>query len=97
MRLTYTPEKPSDYPPDVQPLVEEITAQRAEKGVPLGPLYRTLLISPTFAEPWYRFMQVCHVPFRYASLIPENHSRLSVTIPLFPPYIANLPCVVLVH
>ncbi|KAF2093858.1 hypothetical protein NA57DRAFT_80858 [Rhizodiscina lignyota] len=74
MRLEYTPPNAEDYPPDVQPLVKEITAQRATKGVPLGPLYQTLLISPTFAEPWYRFMQTV----RYNSAVPTVYRELSM-------------------
>lgn len=66
MRLTYTSSNPADYPEDVQPLVKKISDQRASRGVPLGPLYQTQLISPKFCEKWHAFMQ----GVRYDSTVP---------------------------
>lgn len=74
MRLTYTSENPADYPEDVQPLVKRIADQRASKGLPLGPLYQTLLISPEFTSHWYPLMQA----IRAKSSVPEIFRELAM-------------------
>ena len=75
MRLTYMPEKPEDYPPDSRPLAEEIAKERAGKGLPLGPLYQTLLKAPTFTRKWYDFMHAV----RYESSVPTIMRELSMS------------------
>jgi hypothetical protein len=75
MRLTYGPEEASDYPPEARPLAKEIADQRATKGLPLGPLYQTMLIAPTFTRKWYDFMQVV----RYESEVPTVMRELAMS------------------
>lgn len=75
MRCTYASEDPKDYPSDVQALVQEITDQRATRGVPLGPLYQTLLISPSFTRTFHAFMQTV----RYDSTVPTVMRELAMS------------------
>lgn len=74
MRLTYTSQNPSDFDLSSQPLVRRIADQRAKKGLPLGPLYQTLLISPALTAHWYPLMQA----LRSQTSVPEVLRELAM-------------------
>jgi len=73
MRLTYTSDPPT-YPEGSheQTFLDNLIQARGPLG--LGPIYRTLLISPTFAEGFTAFFSA----IRYNSTVPEDIRELSM-------------------
>jgi hypothetical protein len=72
MRLTYTPDPPIFSNPSEQAFLKKLIKDRGHLG--LGPLYRTLLISPTFARGFLQFftaIRLSRAADRQVSLIVE--------------------------
>ena len=72
MRLTYTDDPPKMANPADQAWVEKLVKQRGKLG--LGPLYRSLLISPNFARGFLQFFGV----IRYQSSLPADIMELAM-------------------
>jgi alkylhydroperoxidase family enzyme len=72
MRLTYTDDPPKMATPADQAWVEKLVKQRGKLG--LGPLYRSLLISPNFARGFLQFFGV----IRYQSSLPADVMELAM-------------------
>jgi alkylhydroperoxidase family enzyme len=72
MRLTYTPDPPLFSNPTEQAFLEKLIKDRGQLG--LGPLYRTLLISPTFARGFLQFFNA----IRYRSTLPTDVMELAM-------------------
>ena len=72
MRLTYTPDPPVFSNPSEQAFLEKLLKDRGHLG--LGPLYRTLLISPTFARGFLQFFTA----IRYRSTLPADVMELAM-------------------
>ena len=74
MRLTYVPDPPKFSDPTVQSYVDKLIKERASHGMGLGALYRTLLISPTFARGFLQFFTA----IRYRSTLPADIMELAM-------------------
>ncbi len=73
MRLTYTSDPPTYLEGShEQTFLDNLIQARGPLG--LGPIYRTLLISPTFAEGFTAFFSA----IRYNSTVPEDIRELSM-------------------
>jgi alkylhydroperoxidase family enzyme len=72
MRLKYTPDPPLFSDPSEQAFLNKLIKDRGHLG--LGPLYRTLLISPTFARGFLQFMTAV----RYRSTLPADVMELAM-------------------
>jgi len=72
MRLPYTPDPPRFSNPRDQDLVDKLVKGTNGKG--LGPLYRSLLHSPTFARPFLQFFTAV----RYRSALPVDVMELAM-------------------
>lgn len=72
MRLTYTPDPPVFSNPSEQAFLEKLIKDRGYLS--LGPLYRTLLISPTFARGFLQFFTA----IRYRSTLPADVMELAM-------------------
>jgi alkylhydroperoxidase family enzyme len=70
MRLKYASEPPNFSDPSEQAFMQKVIAGRAD----LGPLYRTLLISPPFASGFLRFFTA----LRYRSTLPLDVMELAM-------------------
>ncbi|KAF2098290.1 hypothetical protein NA57DRAFT_77079 [Rhizodiscina lignyota] len=71
MRLTYVDH--SDNKED-QEFIDELTKERAERGVPLGAIYKTLLGSPTICKSYHVFFN----DIRYHSSVPAGINELGI-------------------
>ena len=74
MRLTYVPDPPHFTDPTIQSFITKLVAERARHGQGLGALYRTLLISPTFARGFLHFFTA----IRYRSTLPADIMELAM-------------------
>ena len=74
MRLTYVPDPPKFADASVQAFVEKLVKERGSHGLGLGALYRTLLISPTFARGFLQFFTA----IRYRSTLPADIMELAM-------------------
>jgi alkylhydroperoxidase family enzyme len=72
MRLPYTPDPPLFSNPTEQAFLEKLIKDRGQRG--LGPLYRTLLVSPTFARGFLQFFTT----IRYRSTLPADVMELAM-------------------
>jgi alkylhydroperoxidase family enzyme len=72
MRLTYTPDPPAFSDPSEQAFLDKLIKDQGHLG--LGPLYRTLLISPTFARGFLQFFTA----IRYRSTLPADVMELAM-------------------
>lgn len=72
MRLKYTDDPPKMANPADQAWVEKLVKQRGKLG--LGPLYRSLLISPNFARGFLQFFGA----IRYQSSLPADVMELAM-------------------
>jgi alkylhydroperoxidase family enzyme len=72
MRLKYTPDPPQFSDLSEQAFLNKHIKDRGHLG--LGPLYRTLLISPTFARGFLQFMTAV----RYRSTLPADMMELAM-------------------
>ena len=72
MRLPYTPDPPTFSNPRDQDLVDKLVKGVHGKG--LGPLYRSLLHSPTFARPFLQYFTAV----RYKSSLPVDVMELAM-------------------
>jgi alkylhydroperoxidase family enzyme len=72
MRLTYTPDPPVFSNPSDQAFLDKLIKDRGHLG--LGPLYRTLLISPSFARGFLQFFTAV----RYRSTLPADVMELAM-------------------
>lgn len=72
MRLTYTDDPPKMATTADQAWVEKLVKQRGKLG--LGPLYRSLLISPNFARGFLQFFGA----IRYQSSLPADIMELAM-------------------
>jgi alkylhydroperoxidase family enzyme len=72
MRLNYTPDPPTFTDPSHQAYLEKLIKGTGRAG--LGPLYRTLLISPSFARGFLQFMTAV----RYRSTLPTDVMELAM-------------------
>lgn len=72
MRLTYTDDPPKMSTAADQAWVEKLVKQRGKIG--LGPLYRSLLISPDFARGFLQFFGA----IRYKSSLPADVMELAM-------------------
>jgi alkylhydroperoxidase family enzyme len=72
MRLTYTPDPPVFSNPSEQAFLDKLIKDRGHLG--LGPLYRTLLISPTFARGFLQFFTA----IRYRPTLPADVMELAM-------------------
>jgi alkylhydroperoxidase family enzyme len=75
MRLTYTDDPPT-YPsdPPAQDFIDKLIADRKTHNLPLGALYRTILISPSLSPPFHDFFSA----IRYSSTVPEDMRELAM-------------------
>ena len=72
MRLTYTGDHPTDPDSKIQDWIDKLIAYRGSAG--LDPLYRTLLISPSFAYGFTEFFRA----IRWSSTLPEDLKELAM-------------------
>jgi len=74
MRLTYTADPPQFSDPGEQAILTNLLEHRSAVGYGLGPIYRTLLLSPTFAHGFTEFFK----PVRYATRVPDDVKELAM-------------------
>ncbi len=74
MRLTYVPDPPTFSDPNIQSFIDNLVKERASHGMGLGALYRTLLISPTFARGFLQFFTA----IRYRSTLLADVMELAM-------------------
>lgn len=73
MRLKYTPDPPTFSDPSEQAFLQKLAAQAGRRG--LGPLFRTLLISPPFARGFLSFFTA----LRSQSTLPADVVELAMS------------------
>ncbi|KAJ4323714.1 hypothetical protein N0V84_004189 [Fusarium piperis] len=73
MRLKYTPDPPTFSDPSEQAFLQKLVAQAGRRG--LGPLFRTLLISPPFARGFLSFFTA----LRSQSTLPADVVELAMS------------------